>query len=894
MTSHRSAVVAAVVVVACWLVPAASAETVKITRDSYGEPHISASSAPGAMYGFAYAQMQDQATAVLGGIYTATGRSAEVEGESCLAGSIDACFQSDQLAHLLRVPEVADRKFEKLPAADRRKFRGFARGINSYVKDNPASVPAWAVGETVSASDVLASAQWRFVLAQFKRAGLAFRGFDPGPAAEFARQPTTLGAGMADAERSFVDVISDPSLGVQTAGASNMFVVGGSKTQNGKPLLQDNPHLPFGGLTQWYQAQLTYPGVNVAGATFRGLPVIGVGSNGDVAWGFTANQGAVHEQDAYKETLDPADPDRYMYDGRSKAMTVRTVEIKAETSPGTIETIPVRFRYTIHGPVVTDPTADLSGNQPAPGATAAGSVTASLYEQVGLASTAWRMTEANNIGEWKRALADPQLSQYNMVAADSAGNIFYVAESRSGVLNPGVGITNILHPTAGVVVFRALDGSVPNNTWVSNDPDRPWTGVIPFDELPQAQNPPSGFYQDGNVPPWVTAPGQISIDDVPEYMRLGADGTRSRRQHELLAPAHDMTLADADAIGFDSHIEFAPALIDLLDQAAALPGADPKVQEAASVLDGWNYDAGPESTQFVLFTAWVRALNPQQLGFAPQQASAPFPEGLVGQPGGPTAGQLAEAARAMGASGMAYDEMIEAYGSLTKRTGDVNRMVWGAFDGGVGGGNLDAPSLWMADCRGAYPPTVLVAFPCQVTTGSGYVMNVDLGSGKMHTSIAASASDDPASPFYTANVEDWSAKRIRNYPRSSRALAAEKTSELELKYRSESRPKARLAVIRIAEHVRRGWVELQVDCKVASMTRCIGKLLLEHQGRMVAHRRYAVRDGASTLRLRLDRKARKQIRHHELRVVLSWTTDQKAGAATEDRKSATIRCAPRS
>jgi acyl-homoserine lactone acylase PvdQ len=749
------------------------ADRVTIVRDAHGEPHVFSQSAGGAMYGFAYAQMQDQADYVLANVYKAVGRSAEVEGDAC-APNLSKCFQSDQLTHLFRIPEVAYEKFHELSRADQARYRGFADGINAYVRDHPLAVPAWATtAGPVMAQDVVASTEWAFAMAQLTRAGTALK--FPTTVAGSAKSARSAAAAASDEPGAtggrFVDILEDPAFRVELP-ASNMFMVDGSKTASGRPILNSDPHLGWDGATQWYAAKISYPGVSVQGATFRGTPAIGIGYNGFVAWGHTANFN-LHEYDAYKEALDPSSPNGYTYGGVSRQMSIRTVGIKVQSAPGAVTTIPVRFRYTIHGPVLTDPPAALDGKQPAPGTSYAGSLTASQYEQVGLGSEMWRKAEAHNIEQFKRAMSNVQLTQYNTGVADRHG-VYYVGSSRSGVLKPGVPFNR-----------QPLDGSDPNNTWVSSDPRRPWTGVIPLEDLPQAENPPSGFFENANNTPWTVAPGQIEKSDLPYYMQGGNDGTRSRRLRGLLTAARRLTLAGADRIALDAYVEFAPPLKQLLDQAAAAPGADPRVMAGSALLDGWDNVADPESRAMPLFIAWVRALDPTALGHTtadqgpvvPQEASAEYPDGLVGQPGGFSAAQISEAARAMK---LASDAMVAAYGSIAQRYGDLHTIEIGDFHSPLRGGTNDAPTLWMAGCKNDFPASRLVAFPCRASNGSSYIMDVDFADATMHTSKPVADTDDPFSPFFTLNARDFQSGTFRTFPTTYAAVQAEKTSETKL------------------------------------------------------------------------------------------------------------------
>lgn len=122
---------------------ALAAPEATIVRDSRGEPHISGPSAEAAIYGFADAQMQDQAPYILTLISRATGRSAELSGPGCLP-SLQACFSQDQLSHLFKVPETAYARFAALPADSRSRYVAFADGINAYVDSHAANLPAWA------------------------------------------------------------------------------------------------------------------------------------------------------------------------------------------------------------------------------------------------------------------------------------------------------------------------------------------------------------------------------------------------------------------------------------------------------------------------------------------------------------------------------------------------------------------------------------------------------------------------------------------------------------------------------------------------------------------------------------------------------------------------------
>ncbi len=127
---------------------------------------------------------------------------------------------------------------------------------------------------------------------------------------------------------------------------SNNWVVSGSHTATGKPLLANDTHLELNIPCIWYELHLTAPGWNVKGFTFPGAPMVIIGHNDRIAWGLTNNGADV--QDLYIETFNPASPDEYR---------VKSVWTKAQIFD---ETIHVKgqsdehFKVTVtrHGPIV--------------------------------------------------------------------------------------------------------------------------------------------------------------------------------------------------------------------------------------------------------------------------------------------------------------------------------------------------------------------------------------------------------------------------------------------------------------------------------------------------------------------------------------------------------------
>jgi penicillin amidase len=305
--------------------------------------------------------------------------------------------------------------------------------------------------------------------------------------------------------------------------ASNNWVVAGSRTASGKPILANDPHLALAAPSTWYLARIVTPERTLIGATAPGLPQLVLGTNGHVAWGFTTTLGDV--EDIYDEKLSGSDPTRYETPTGTAPFETRTETIKVRGQPDAHLIV----RSTRHGPVIND-----AGVAPPP----PGNVMRLVPHVPGhVLSMSWvgtlpddhtpeallRMSRAGNASEFRAALRDFAAPQQNVVYADVAGTIGFVAAGR-------------------VPVRRNLydHSQLPVPGWTD---DTDWTGMVPFDSLPQQLNPASGWIATAN-------------NDVSAYGKgfLGADfdpGFRYRRISEVLSQAKSMTLDDTLALQQD-------------------------------------------------------------------------------------------------------------------------------------------------------------------------------------------------------------------------------------------------------------------------------------------------------------------------------------------------------
>src|SRR5258708_21360308 len=234
---------------------------------------------------------------------------------------------------------------------------------------------------------------------------------------------------------------------------SNNWVVSGAHTVTGKPLLANDTHLDLSIPSIWYEIHLTAPGWNVKGFTLPGAPMIIIGHNDRIAWGFTNNGADV--QDLYVETFNPIAPDEYRVKGAwTKAQIIdETIHVKGQPDEH------LKVSMTRHGPVV-----HREGDR-------AYALRWTATEPGGLANSYNWLCKARHWKEFREIMKRVWGPGQNAVYADVEGNIGYVMAARVPIRKKGRG-----------------EVPLPGDT-----DDYEWTGYIPFDQLPQALNPESGL-----------------------------------------------------------------------------------------------------------------------------------------------------------------------------------------------------------------------------------------------------------------------------------------------------------------------------------------------------------------------------------------------------------------
>ena len=347
---------------------------------------------------------------------------------------------------------------------------------------------------------------------------------------------------------------------------SNSWVVGGSRTSTGKPLLANDPHLGVSIPGIWYQVGLHCRSVgsscpfDVAGYSFSGLPGVVIGHNQSIAWGFT-NLGP----DVSDFFLEQVRGDTYLRDGKQVPLTMRTETIKIGGGGGE-QTITVRS--TVHGPILSDAIAsiaDAGESPPVNGRPSPGNYEVSLQwtglEVSQTADAIFGLNTAQNFDQFRTAAEQFAVPAQNLLYADTAGNIGYQAPGRIPIRSR---------------YMEAAPGYWIRPGWVSS---WDWQGYVPFASMPHTYNPPEGFIVAANQA--VTESGTPFLTTEWDY------GFRSQRIRSLLEKDTKVTPAAMSAIQGDTRSEFAPTLVKALLKVDL--GNDDFTKQAQELLRGWDY-----------------------------------------------------------------------------------------------------------------------------------------------------------------------------------------------------------------------------------------------------------------------------------------------------------------
>lgn len=599
----------------------------EILWDRYGVPHVFAGDDQTMMYAWGWAQMRNHADLILRLYARARGEAAEHFGRDRIT--------ADRWTHTVEIPDLAAAWYAALEPDFKPLYDAFVDGMNAYAAAHPETIDAEVasvlpVRPEDPMAQTLAAVHYTFIVSAPEIDARVER---------WSERVAAVGSGTTLAAAGTPDVF-----GAGPVAGSNAWAIAPSRSASGNAMLLANPHLPWEDLFVWVEGHLSSPSLNVSGATLVGLPLPMIALNKRLGWTFTVN--TFDGADLYE--LELAD-DGYRWDGDVRPFETREVEIRVRTETGGQTTETLEVRESVHGPVV-----GVAGDR-ALALRVVGTDQPHVFEQ------AWDMLRARDLEGFESAFRRLQIPMFNMVYADADGHILYVFGGRTPVRPAGP------YDWSGIV---AGTGS-----------ETLWMETHPYEDLPRLLDPPSGFVQNANDPPWTaTFPVALDPEAYPGYLAPQGMPFRPQRSARMLVEDESVTYEELVEYKHSTRMELADRVLDDLLPAAQAAGGE--AAAAAAILEGWDRTADAESRGGVLFTRWwdrfVRAASGTRTGpFAtPWSADAPrtTPDGL-------------------GDSALAVEELVQAardaeqaFGSADAAWGDAYRIRRDGVDQPANGG----------------------------------------------------------------------------------------------------------------------------------------------------------------------------------------------------------------
>jgi penicillin amidase len=547
-------------------------EPVQVLRDRWGVPHIYARSADDLFLAQGFVAAQDRLFQLELWRRVANGETAELLGWKALA--------ADRFARLVRYRGDMNAEWLSYSPDTKAILTAFTRGINAWINRLGERLPIefrllgirpqkWRPEDCLGRmSGIVMSRNFQVEVARarlinavgLEKARLLAptdppRAFAPAPGLDLAGIDENILAGYKAAARPLAFPLP--------ASASNNWVVDGTRSVSGKPLLASDPHRATTLPSLRYLVHLNAPGWNVIGAGEPALPGVALGHNEHIAWGITIV--GTDQADLYIEETHPLDSSQYRVEDYWERMKLvrESVRVKGEAKP-----VEVSLYFTRHGPVIYQD----AKRRRAYSLKWAGSEPGGAAYLGGLA-----VARARNKQEFLKALESWKIPALNFVYAERDGTIGWVA----------AGLTPVRKGWDGLLPVPGGAGKYE------------WQGYLPVKDLPQAFNPPDHLLATANhkILP-AGYPHAIAYDWAPPYRYL--------RVKTRLGAKKQLTLDDFKAIQHDETSipgQTLTRLVKLVDQE------DPVLGPPAKLLARWDGRMEKDSAAALLYAVWLDELQ---------------------------------------------------------------------------------------------------------------------------------------------------------------------------------------------------------------------------------------------------------------------------------------------
>ena len=557
---------------------------VRVLRDQWGIAHIYAETQDDLFFAQGFVAAQDRLWQMDLWRRTGEGKLAEILGESAI--------ERDRFARLLRYRGEMKAEYESYAPDAKQIIEAFVRGINFQIESLqqgdrnrlPIEFQLTNTRPELWTPEVCLTRMAGYVMTrnattELLRAELA-RELGTAFVDEFVENDpphkTEIPAGLdlndfAGIEHKILAAATAASgpvnfnRGVNPNDGSNNWVIDGTMSATGKPLLANDPHRAIALPSLRYMVHLVGPGWNVIGAGEPALPGVAAGHNDRVGFGFTIV--GTDQQDLYVEETNPANPNEYRSRGKWLPMRVEREQIKVKdrTEPVTVE-----LKFTQHGPVVYEDAVrhrayalKWVGSEPG---------TAGYLASLSL-------NRARNWNDFHKALERWKVPSENLAYADVDGNIGWVA----------AGMTPLRKGWSGMLPVPGAEGKYE------------WQGFLPLKDLPQVYNPAKHFIATANhniLPPGYRH--EIGYEWAAPF--------RFQRIEEVISSAKKIfAVADFERLQHDEVSLPARELTQMLRETKAV---NDDLRPYVEMLAGWDCVLSKDSAATALYEFWLPKLTP--------------------------------------------------------------------------------------------------------------------------------------------------------------------------------------------------------------------------------------------------------------------------------------------
>ena len=556
-------------------------EEVEIHWDSYGVPHIYANNEADLYYSLGYVHAQDRLWQMTLTQIAAEGRFAEFFGNN------EELINLDKYQRTLGFWKIAQQLVDTLGQQERDVLEAYSNGVNAFINNNSNRLPVefslteiqpleWTPARSLAVSRLMGwelnMGWWSEVTYGYLQEKLPANQFDQLQ----LRFPDTAPTSLDDTESMGFTSALMPMLQQEinkrellemegTHVGSNAWVVDGSRSESGYPLLAGDPHLGLGMPGKWYEVHLNLNSENVSGATLAGVPAVIIGQNDQMAWSFTSIMS--DDTDFFLEQTDPQDRGRYVADSLNDTTAsfrqfdkIREIIKVKDGDDQSFE-----IRYTKHGPVISDiyPVQELTEDKVI-------SMQWTGYEMSNEMRTLYQINWADNFQEFKDALPTFGVPGLNLMYGDVEGNIAMYSVAK--------------------LPIRTGDPITLRRGW---DPTQDWQGFIPHDQMPRLINPEDGWIANAN--------NKITTDSYPYYIAtFWEPPSRIERIEQILTADSTLGFEQFQQLQNDSYSAFAakltPKILEIIKNQDAYNFDLP-----ISYLENWNYKYDLKSTAASIF-----------------------------------------------------------------------------------------------------------------------------------------------------------------------------------------------------------------------------------------------------------------------------------------------------